>query len=388
MRFVGRLIAVAVIQLAPAADGESRASEPHVEQHVVVYGVSGQFAGWPANHGIWNWGDEILVGFSAGTHKDLGPYHNIDREKPEHHLLARSLDGGMSWTIENPAEKGQLINARGMRHGLTDETRIEPAPVPIAEPIDFSHPDFCMTLRFQNVHRGTSRLYYSYNRGRDWQGPYQVPSFGQPGVMARTDYLVNGPRDCHVLLTASKQNQREGRVFCVRTIDGGLNWRFLSFVGPEPAGFAIMPSTVRVSDNHLVTTTRRREGPGEPRRRWIDSWESRDNGKSWNSLGVAVEDVGEGNPPSVIRLSDGRLCLTYGDRKPPFRIRAQFSQDCGNSWSEPWILRTGGGGRDIGYVRSLQRPDGKVATLYYFFTAENIYRRIVATIWDPGFDEG
>ena len=35
-------------------------------QHVMVYHQPGRFGGWPANHGIWSWGNEILVGFSAG----------------------------------------------------------------------------------------------------------------------------------------------------------------------------------------------------------------------------------------------------------------------------------------------------------------------------------
>ncbi|HKB42689.1 MAG TPA: carbon-nitrogen hydrolase family protein, partial [Gemmataceae bacterium] len=70
-------------------------------QHV-VYREKGRFGGWPANHGIWSWGDEILVGFSAGHYKDLGERHHIDRDKPEEHLLARSRDGGQTWTIENP----------------------------------------------------------------------------------------------------------------------------------------------------------------------------------------------------------------------------------------------------------------------------------------------
>src|ERR1043166_3124889 len=35
-------------------------------RHVVVYHEPGKFAGWPANAGIWSWGDEILVGFHAG----------------------------------------------------------------------------------------------------------------------------------------------------------------------------------------------------------------------------------------------------------------------------------------------------------------------------------
>jgi hypothetical protein len=64
--------------------------DPLAGQHVRVYAEPGRFGGWPANHGIWSWGDEILVGFSAGYHKDNGPNrHAIDHDKPEEHLLAR-----------------------------------------------------------------------------------------------------------------------------------------------------------------------------------------------------------------------------------------------------------------------------------------------------------
>src|SRR3954469_9668579 len=42
-------------------------------RHVMIYHKPGRFAGWPANHGIWSWGDEILVGFSVGAYRDLGP---------------------------------------------------------------------------------------------------------------------------------------------------------------------------------------------------------------------------------------------------------------------------------------------------------------------------
>ena len=45
---------------------------PKIVRHLVVYAEPGRFAGWPANHGIWSWGDEILVGFSRGTYKDRG----------------------------------------------------------------------------------------------------------------------------------------------------------------------------------------------------------------------------------------------------------------------------------------------------------------------------
>ncbi|MFV2070538.1 MAG: hypothetical protein ACC645_26520, partial [Pirellulales bacterium] len=132
------------VALMPSAAFQSVAAteptEPKVERRVVVYGEKGKFAGWPANHGMWIWGNEILVGFSIGMHKDLGEeYHNIDREKPEQHVLARSLDGGEIWKMEYPADKGMLINKGGMRHGSTDPKQTEPEPVAITEPIDFSH---------------------------------------------------------------------------------------------------------------------------------------------------------------------------------------------------------------------------------------------------------
>lgn len=379
-----RLVAVSLLLAIPLADPQSvTVAGPRVLKHVVVSGEDGKFAGWPANHGMWIWGNEILVGFSTGIHKDLGTSHNIDREQPEHHVLARSMDGGGTWETEFPNDKGMLVNAGGQRHGITDPRHSEPDPVDISEPINFTHPDFCMTMRFQNVHGGTSRLYYSYDRGHTWKGPFQVPSFGQTGVMARTDYIVNSQHDCHVFLTASKSNRKEGRVFCGRTTDGGVHWRFLSYVGPEPQGFSIMPSAVRLSEKDLVITTRRREGEDEEHHRWIDTWQSGDNGQSWKFVNDAVADLGEGNPPALLLLRDGRLCLTFGDRKSPFEIRAQLSSDGGHSWGEPFVLRTGGGGRDIGYPRSVQRPDGHVVTTYYFHTPENIYRQVVATIWNP-----
>jgi hypothetical protein len=75
------------------------------EHTVDVYKQSGRFAGWPANYGAWSWGNEILVGFEAGSFHERKPgehEHSIDYKKPSEHLLARSLDGGETWKIEKP----------------------------------------------------------------------------------------------------------------------------------------------------------------------------------------------------------------------------------------------------------------------------------------------
>jgi hypothetical protein len=360
----------------PAAGAEP----PKVVRHVTVYAEPGRFAGWPANHGIWAWGDEVLVGFSRGTYKDQGPFHHIDHDRPEEFLLARSRDGGLTWAVETPSPAGALAGTPGMRHGQFPPGTPEEKPADLAEPIDFTHPDLAFTVRMENSNNGVSRFYYSYDRGHTWRGPYRLPLFDQKGVMGRTDYVVNGPRDCLLFLTASKTDVREGRPFCARTTDGGLTWRFRSFIGPEPDGYAIMPSTVRVAPGHLVTTVRLKDGP----KTWIDAYASHDDGLSWSLVSTPEPDTGEGNPPSLVKLPDGRLALAYGVRSRPYSILARLSSDAGRTWTAPVVLRDDGGSNDLGYVRSVVRPDGNPVAVYYFTDRSGPDRYIGATIWDPG----
>ena len=194
--------------------------------------------------------------------------------------------------------------------------------------MNFTHPDFAMTLRMNNVDGGQSRFYYSYDRGKNWEGPFRFPNFDTKGVSARTDYIVDGPRaNAPSSLPPPRATEREGRPFCARTTDGGATWKFVSWIGPEPEeGFAIMPSTVRLSDNELYTVVRRRMGP----KRWLIAYLSDDNGATWRPMPDPVDTLGEGNPPSLIKLQDGRLCLSYGYRAKPFSICAQISGDRGN----------------------------------------------------------
>ena len=346
------------------------AAEPSANRHVTVYKVPGRFGGWPANHGIWSWGDEILVGFSAAYFLVKSPdRHQYDNQKPDVATLARSLDGGQTWKLEEPAE------LRPPSQGAKIAT--------MTEPMDFTNPNFVMKLWFDDANKGGSWLWYSKDRGHKCQGPFQVPDFGQPSVAARTDYIVNGKHDAFLFLTAAKQNGKEGRVFCARTTDGGLHWKFLSWIGEEPSGFSIMPSSVRLSASEIVTATRVKEDQNTSR---IDLFASTDNAQSWQLRTHVTESTGafSGNPPSMIKLKDGRLAITYGVRTAPFRICARLSADNGRTWSDEIVLRSDAAAWDNGYTRSTQRPDGKVVTVYYFPEQPQTERIIAATIWDPG----
>ena len=118
--------------------------------------------------------------------------------------------------------------------------------------------------------------------------------------------------------------------------------------------------------------------------RWISARRSHDNANAWTHENDPVEYLREGNPPMLNKLRDGRLCLTCGFRAYPYSIRARLSTDNGKTWGPQIVLREDGADRDIGYVRSVQRPDGKIVTVYYISDEETgPERHIGATIWDP-----
>src|SRR5271165_276969 len=349
---------------------------PRYPENIVVYKESKRFAGWPANHGIWMWGDEIVVGFERGYFHFNDQRHSIDWDQPAEHVLARSLDSGQTWTLEHPDSLKPPPGSK-VANVLTEPGGKTPVDCPGG--VDFSSPNFALTVRMESVDTGPSRFYYTYDRGKTWSGPYKVPNFGQPGIAARTDYLINGPHDMTMFLTAAKSDGKQGHVIVVRTKDGAKTWKMISFIGPEPGkdDKAIMPSSVRLTKNSIVTAIRHPT--------WIEMYRSDDDGLSWAYWSKPAPDTGahNGNPPSLAKLRDGRLVITYGYRSPPYGIRARISGDEGKTWGDEIILRNDGGAWDLGYTRTLQRSDGKMLTVYYFNDHEDTERYIGATIWSP-----
>lgn len=346
------------------------ANEPSTK-HVLVAKGPGRFYGWPANKGIWIWGNEIAVGFSAGYFEANAVTHSISRQKPMVTAIGRSFDGGETWSV---TEHPELDNGSPGK--------------PLAEPIDFQRPDFALRVWH-------SQFWYSYDRARTWHGPHNFGDFGRGlKLTSRTDYVVNGRHDALLFLSAECDDVRAGkykdRTFCARTTDGGKSFQFVSWINDEPRTVrAAMPSTVRVSATGLVSTLRRRvDLPASFRADfcYIDAYGSNDNGVTWSLLSrVAFTDLGpnNGNPSSLVRLPDGRLCVTYGVRAVPYGMRAKLSSDNGATWGPEIVLRDDAGTWDFGYPRSVARPDGKVVTVYYYNTRDITQQFIAATIWDP-----
>ena len=335
-------------------------------QHVVVFSEDGKYGGWPANHAIWSWENEILIGFVEADYKETTPgLHTYDRSSSGNRY-ARSMDGGLTWEIISAFEIGQ--KAWGYDNNIAPEKAIK--PVPMTTPIkDFSDPRFLLTFLRHNNNDGPSHFYFSDDKGKSWKGAFTFPDLGTPGIANRTDYIVDGKQSLSVFVTAAKANKKEGRVALARTVDGGLTWNLVSWITPEHNGFDIMPSSIRLSESELLTTIRTRMNDDS---NLITSYRSTDNGKTWKRLKDPAPDTGRGgSPPALTKLKDGRLALGYIHRSEyGSRVHVRFSDDRGETWGDEITLRSGdGANRDAGYPRIAQRTDGKLVLVYYWNNA-------------------
>jgi hypothetical protein len=344
----------------------------------IVFYEPGRFGGWPANNGVWAWGNEILVGFELGYHNpDISGGHAIQDDLSSRGALARSLDGGLTWQLEEPSN---------FAHSPTD------APEFYTESpgFDFTAPGFAM-----RINKG--RMFVSNDRGKSWEGPYKmnINAAGEEigKLTSRTDYLVLGPERCLVFMSAETgkvEADYQDRSFCTLTEDGGKTFRFLGWMTHDTDKRSVMSSTVQLQEGHLVSVMRRKheqrfgERPSLVKN-WIEAAESLDHGGTWTSLGkVAETDHGErnGNPPALIGLPDGRLVVAYGYRGRPFGIRMKVSEDGGKSWGKELVVRREGATWDLGYPRMVLNDQGQIILIYYFTTEERYEQHIEVSILD------
>jgi hypothetical protein len=336
--------------------------------HVTVAAEKGQFFGWPANGGAWAWGDEIVVIFQQGKMNTAEKGHLIDRSIPQIDVHARSLDGGKTWKLEKDYQF--ICNQNTVKK--------------LETPIDFKHENFAFRFQLTGIKGGKSYFFYSYDRCKTWNGPYELPLFGEAFVSARTCTLIEGTHEMRAFVSGAPQTGEEfgTHVFLIRTQDGGLNWEKVADVGPlsHPDKWYIMPSVARISENELVCGLRFVDR--DKKIYGNEYWGTLDNGKTWQFRSMLP--IGS-TPPSLEYLSGDRLVVLYGQRDGKTTgINARLSRDRGKTWGDEIVFRNDGGSFDLGYTRNVFRTDGKGVLMYYFTLKDPLQdRTIEATIWNP-----
>jgi len=254
--------------------------------HVVVYHDAARWAAVPANNGangpVWQWDDELLVGFTIGTFARADRGHQCIYDEPFDSWLARSLDGGETWRIWKPeGYAGQPAASRELTEGA-----------------DFTSPGFVLRVEGNGYHGNSGRRWFSSDdRGASWNGPFGFGTLFESAELAgleftgRTAYLVEDARTLLLFLSARRVSEAGSlkvaipeKAFLARTGDGGRTWRFVSWLAPwsDPCR-AVMPAPVRLSPSRIVAALRRKS----PTNNWIDCVASADNGATWAHLSLS-----------------------------------------------------------------------------------------------------
>lgn len=357
--------------------------------HTVVADLPGMFCGWCANEGVWQWKDEIVVGFVAKAFEDRGDSvdgHNAVSGAPEYHYLARSRDGGRHWSLE-PAS---WFDAAATQEGgvMPYDQFAQGKGMPLG------HRHFALRCR-------DNLFWYSRDKGKHWTGSIAFPRFDSE-ITARTEYHVTGD-SCYIFLSA--KNRRQDRAFTVLATDRGRSMQNLGWIAPVhadslaeaewsevsgdepiPSGHtvrSVMPSGAMLANGQYLTSLRRKISLGNDRHKnWIACYASEDSCRTWQYASfVAETDSGtrNGNPPAMAVSESGRVVVCYGQRSAPYGIYYRVSDDGGMTWGEPRALRTDGRSWDVGYPRLVCVGGETFVALYYIATPAQRRQRIEAT---------
>jgi len=187
-------------------------------------------------------------------------------------------------------------------------------------------------------------------------------------------------RDGRLLYVGKMLWASEKKLIAMESVDDGRSWRTIGDI-PVPPGEDID----HCHELHAVETAGGtviamiRYNPPERDNNIMRQTESLDGGKTWS---VPQPTGIWGYPPHLMKLSGGRLLVTYGYRREPFGERACISTDDGNTWEvENPIEIAPAFNNDLGYPASVELSDGSIYTVYYQQENEGEPTCLMGTHW-------
>jgi Neuraminidase (sialidase) len=326
----------------------------------------------------------------------------MTREASEHYsndgdvVMVRSKDGGLTW-------EGRQVVA-----GLKDIDEREGCGIQLKDGT------IIVGFFYNNLYNpdGTYGTYYNWEKqhtesvqrdttgpvlgaytmtstdnGRTWSKPNFIDTRGMPfkNLEGPTDAPIEMPDGSIIMGVIGYSphgNTGNRAAVMVRSTDKGKSWKYLSTMAGDPDGTLggfLEPGIVRTKTGRIVAALRN-HGSDQA----IYTTYSDDNGKTW----VPVQKTAmTGHPVDLIQLKDGRVMASYGIRTGPHAkpggIRVCFSSDNGATWDikTEKQLRNDFINWDTGYPESLQLPNGRILTVYYYNLFGKYY--IGGTFWKP-----
>ena len=142
-------------------------------------------------------------------------------------------------------------------------------------------------------------------------------------------------------------------MYAARSRDGGRTW---SHFAPIVEDRHVEAAIVHLGGGRWLTAIRRFKFKD------LDMFVSDDDAFTWKHAGTL--DLNPVSAAHLLRMSDGRVLLTYGNRKGGDRgIDARTSSDGGKTWGAPQRLGVAAG--DLGYPDAVELPGGRILVAYY-----------------------
>lgn len=358
--------------LAAAAAAPAQASSLKKIKDLVIYTDDRYYCAFPSI--VRRSTGELIVAFRRAPNRRLLGHKGYSHTDPNSYLvLVRSRDNGETWT-KDP----ELIFAHPMG-GSQDPCLLQLKDGSI---ICASYLWTWLDRQAGSKTKASSELgqyvfqggylVRSEDGGKTWKGPIYPPpvpasrpvldAMGKPLPAYNRGSMYQGKdgRVYWVVAYSKDGGTRETDVHLMISADRGDTWTYSSAVATDakvtfneasvyetPKGDLVSFIRTANFDDHTVVAR------------------SRDHGKTFEPW----QDAGwQGHPHHAVRLADNRVLVVYGYRHKPYGIRARvLDPECTNfKTAEEFVLRTDGGGGDIGYPWAVVLPNRQVLVTYYF----------------------
>lgn len=280
--------------------------------------------------------------------------------------VTRSSDAGRTWSPPNPvadsddddrdaafgiSSQGTLVLLYQREHRYDAEGNYQ-GGLPISNP----KPIALMATR-------------SLDDGLTWEepSPQSFDSLARVSFFGKVVSLDDGTLLAPLYNSRSRADEQSEQLhdtaYLVRSQDDGRTWGDISQIAPHRNETAL----IVLSEGDLLAVQR------DDTAQALHSTRSHDGGRTFSPPTQITQP--RQHPADMVRLSNGDILLTYGNRNPPHRIEGRISRDRGRSWLDCLLTFSGhlygytveeSRRTDLGYPSSVLCPGSQGVTMYYY----------------------